>query len=432
MHVVRSPDQPCADYLGQSTLRLDRLAVPREIAFWLIAYVLAVTQLGTSLPAPLYAIYQRQWHFSAGILTLVFAVYAVAVLVTLLLAGRTSDQVGRKPIMAAAVGFSMLSTVVFILANGVGWLYLGRILSGVSAGLITGASAAALTEMVEATAARRASLVAVAATTGGAGLGPLMGGLFAQYLPRPTVLVFEAYLGLLVIAALAAAVVPETVTRRERLSLRFTGLGIPEVGRNEFIAAGLAAFASYALTGLFTSVAPSFTDSMLHKTNYAVAGGVAFLVFAAATVAAVGVARFNSRPVVLVGLGLFLPGLALVVAGMAASSLALFLGGAVVGGFAVGAMNVGSLSTANRLAGEEDRARVLSTYFVFAYSGLIIPVVGVGVASDFVGDFRAVLGCSIVLAALCVLAAVTTAGGGDRLAPVRGRAARSPASHRAR
>ena len=108
----------------------------------------AVTILGTSLPAPLYAIYQRQWHFSSGIVTLIFAAYAVAVLAVLLVAGRTSDQVGRKPVMATALGFSALSTVVFILASGLGWLYLGRILSGLSAGLMTGAAAARLNQKI--------------------------------------------------------------------------------------------------------------------------------------------------------------------------------------------------------------------------------------------------------------------------------------------
>jgi MFS family permease len=392
--------------------------VPRKVAFWLIAFVFATTILGTALPAPLYAIYQRQWHFSPGVLTLVFAVYAVGVLATLLLAGRASDQVGRKPVMATALGLSAISSVVFILADGVGWLYLGRILSGLSAGLITGASTAALTEMVQSSASRRAALVATSANMGGAGLGPLMAGLFAQYLPRPTVLVFEVYLGLLAVAALVTALVPETVTRKERLSLRFTGLGIPPEEHNEFIAAGVVAFAAYALTGLFTSLAPSLADAMLHKTNYAIAGGVSFLIFAAATIAALSLARLNSRPVVVTGIGFFLPGLALIVAGMSATSLTTFLAGTVVGGFAVGAMIVGSLATANRLAGAQNRARVISTYFVFAYLGLIIPVIGVGVAADYVGTFRAVLACSIVLAGLCVFAAIATVGG-DRAAPIR-------------
>ena len=85
-----------------------------------------------------------------------------------------------------------------------------------------------------------------------------MAGLFAQYLPNPTVLVFEVYLGLLAIALLSLALVPETVTRKQRLTLRLEGLGLPPQGRGEFVAAGMAAFSAFALTGLFTSLAPGF------------------------------------------------------------------------------------------------------------------------------------------------------------------------------
>jgi MFS family permease len=109
-------------------------------------------------------------------------------------------------------------------------------------------------------------------------------------------------------------------------------------------------------------------------------------------------------------------GLALVVAGIGTASIGLFLAGTVVGGGAVGAMNMASLSMANRLAPAEERGRVLSTYYVFAYTGLIIPVVGVGFASDAFGDFRATLGCAIGLAALCTGSAVLITGRGPRLA----------------
>jgi MFS family permease len=176
---IRTPDRPCADGLGLSAISLNRRAVPREIAFWLIAYVFAAVMLGTVVPTPLYAIYQRQWRFSAGILTLIFAVYAVAVLATLLLAGRTSDQAGRRPVMAASLGFSAASAVLFIFASSPGWLYPARVLSGVSAGLMIGTATAALTEMVRESATRRASLVAASVSTGAAALGPLMAGLFA-------------------------------------------------------------------------------------------------------------------------------------------------------------------------------------------------------------------------------------------------------------
>jgi MFS family permease len=410
-------DRPCVDYLGQSAgFPPNRPSVSRQAAFWLVAYVLGVTNLGTAVPAPLYTLWQRQWHFSSGVVTLVFAVYAVAVLAVLLLAGRSSDQAGRKPVMAAALGCSAVSTALFILATNVGWLFAGRFFSGLSAGLMIGAATAGLTELLQESEARRSSLVGAAAIMAGAGLGSLMAGLFAQYLPDPTVLVFEVYLGLLAIALLSLAFLPETVTRKQRLTLRFEGLGIPARARGEFVAAGMAGFSAFALTGLFTSLAPGFVSRVMHQTNLALGGAVAFLLFAVACVTALGLARFNSRPVITTGLGLFPVGLALVVAGIGTASIGLFLAGTVVGGGAVGAMNMASLSMANRLAPAEERGRVLSTYYVFAYTGLIIPVVGVGFAADAFGDFRATLGCAIFLAALCTGSAVLITGRGPRLA----------------
>ena len=168
-----------------------RLAVPRRAGFWLLAFVFAAAMLGTTLPTPLYVIYQAQWHFSAAIVTVIFAVYAAGVLAALLLAGRSSDQAGRKPVLAAALGASALSTVVFILAPNVGVLLAGRILSGLSAGLVTGTATAALTELIPAPASRRASLVATTANMGALGLGTLIAGLLAQYTPHPTASVFE-------------------------------------------------------------------------------------------------------------------------------------------------------------------------------------------------------------------------------------------------
>jgi MFS family permease len=397
----RTPDQPCVDCLDHPVVAgRTGPAVAGRIAFWVAALILSITMLGTTLPTPLYVIYQSEWHFSATIVTVTFAVYAVAVLATLLLAGRSSDQAGRKPVLAAALGASALSTIVFILAPDVAVLIVGRILSGLSAGLMTGTATAALTELVPASASRRASLVATAANMGGLGLGPLIAGLFAQYAPNPTVLVFEVYLAVLAAAGLCLLLVPETVSPRRRPALRFAGLGIPERGRSEFIAAAIAGFAAFALLGLFAALAPTFLGNDLHENNHAVQGGVVFLLLAVGTLTQLLLARFNSRRVVMAGLGVFLAALALIVAALAQADMALFLAGTVVGGVAVGAVFLGSLATANRLAPPERRSHAISAFFVACYTGLIIPVVGVGVASEFISDFAAVLALSILLAAL--------------------------------
>ncbi len=398
----RLPDLPCADCLDQpAAAGRSRPAVPRQVAFWLLAFVFTATMLGTTLPTPLYVIYQAQWHFPAAVVALIFAVYAAGVLAALLLAGRASDQAGRKPVLALALGCSAVSTVVFILAPDVGVLFAGRILSGLSAGLMTGTATATLTELIPGSASRRASLVATAVNMGGLGLGPLIAGLLAQYAPHPTVLVFEVYLVVLAAAGLCLFFVPETVSPRQRPVVRFAGLSIPERGRGEFVAASLAGFSAFSLLGLFAALAPTFVGDVLHESSHAVQGAVVFLMLAVGTVTQILLSRFNSRRVVMAGLVLFLAALALIVAALAQAGLALFLAGTVVAGVAVGAVFLGSLATANRLAPPGRRGQTISTFFVLCYVGLTIPVVGVGVASGFVGDFAAVLALSVLLAALC-------------------------------
>jgi len=396
-------DRPCADGLDPSAaVARPGWRLSRPAAFWLIAYAFAVTMLGTTLPTPLYVIYQAQWHFSTSVVTLIFATYAVGVLAALLVAGRASDQVGRRPVLAAAIGLSIVSAVTFILAPGLGWLFAGRVLSGLSAGLMTGTATAALTETARPGAGRRASLVSTTANMGGLGLGPLLAGLLAQYAPRPTVLPYLAQLGLVAVAGLGLLAVPETVSERSALSLRFRGLGIPAAGRAEFLAAGFAGFAAFSLLGLFSALAPTFLGGVLHDTSHAVAGAVVFLAFAVGACTQLAGSRLPSRPVMLAGLAVFLAALALIVAALSAASMPLFLAGTVVSGVAVGAVFMGSLAVANRLAPAETRGQVISTYFVFAYVGLTVPVVAVGISSQAFGDFRATLGCAVALAAVAL------------------------------
>ncbi|HEX3711580.1 MAG TPA: MFS transporter [Trebonia sp.] len=385
-----------------------------RVVFWLLTFVFTATMLGTTLPTPLYVIYQAQWHFSAVMVTLIFAVYAVTVLATLLLAGRSSDQAGRRPVLAVALGAAALSTLAFIFAPDEGVLLVGRILSGLAAGLMTGTATAMLTELSPA-GGRRSSVTATAANMGGLGLGPLFAGLLAQYAPHPTTLVFELYLAVLAAAALCLRFVPETVLTRRRPTVRFAGLGIPERGRGQFTAAAIAGFAAFALLGLFSSLVPGFIGGVLHQGNHAVQGAAVFGLFAIGTITQVALSRFSSRPVVLAGLGLFLAALGLILAALAQASMPLFLAGTVVGGVSVGAIFLGSLATASRLAPPEQRGHVVSTFFVACYAGLIIPVVGVGVATEFIATFPAVLAFSLLLGAACVfsLARIATALSSD-------------------
>jgi MFS family permease len=405
---TRTADQPCIDCLEPSVGAARPIwRLSRPVAFWLIAYAFAVTMLGTTLPTPLYVIYQAQWHFPTSLITLIFATYAVGVLAALLGAGRSSDQVGRRPVLAAAIGLSIVSAVTFIFAPSVGWLFLGRVLSGLSAGLMTGTATAALTETARPGSGRRASLVSTTANTIGLGLGPLLAGLLAQYAPHPTVLPFLVQIGLVAVAGIGLLAVPETVSERSALSFRFHGFGIPQAGRAEFIAAGVAGFAAFSLLGLFSALVPTFLVGVLRDTSHATAGTVVFLVFGVSACTQLAGSRLPSRPVMLAGLTVFLAALALIVAGLSGASMPLFLAGSVVSGVAVGAVFMGSLAAANRLAPAETRGQVISTYFVFAYVGLTVPVIAVGFSAQAFGDFRATFACAIALAVIAVASMAT-------------------------
>src|SRR5207248_8949836 len=139
---------------------------------------------------------------------------------------------------------------------------------------------------------------------------------------------------------------------------------IPERGRGEFIAAGVAAFAAFALLGLFSSLVPGFIAGQLHQGSHAVQGTVVFGIFAVGTATQVTLSRSSGPRVVLAGLGLFLAALGLIAAALASSGIALFLAGTVAGGVAVGAIFLGSLGTANRLAPAGRRGQAISAFFV--------------------------------------------------------------------
>jgi MFS family permease len=361
--------------------------------------------VGTTVPAPLYVLYQAKWGFSAGVLTLVFAIYSAGVLTALLVFGRFSDQVGRTRVLLGALAVAVVSTLLFVFASGVGMLLVARLLSGFAAGLTQGTAPAALAELEPSGNIRHAALTAAAVTSGAVGIGPLLAGTLAEYAGWKTHLVFVVYLCLLAVAVAAVLLVPETVTERHRPALRVQRPAVPAEIRAPFASAAVAMFAAFALTGLFVSLVPSFLGRELHQRNHAAAGVVVFLFFAVATAGQLALHRLRSVNAMLLGCAWLLLGLALLMLGLDLKELSVFVVGTVAAGIGVGLVIMGAIATVNRLAPPEHRGEILSAFFVAAYVGMSIPAIGVGIASEHVGFFDSTLVCSVVVAALLALAA---------------------------
>src|SRR3954470_24784471 len=99
-------------------------------AFYLQASIILFFLAGSSAPTPLYAVYQAQWGFSPVTVTIVFGIYALAVLAALLTVGSLSDYVGRRPVLFVATLLQAIAMWVFAHAHGVSGLIAARVVQG--------------------------------------------------------------------------------------------------------------------------------------------------------------------------------------------------------------------------------------------------------------------------------------------------------------
>ncbi|MEU0279113.1 MFS transporter [Streptomyces sp. NPDC088551] len=382
----------------------DRAHGGRRLGYPVAAAVFAIGMAGTTLPTPLYGLYRRQLGFSELMVTIVFAVYALGVIAVLLLAGDLSDQVGRRPVLLAALGLAAGSAFCFLFEGGLPLLFAGRLLSGFSAGLLSGAATVTVLELAPPEEKARAGLAATAANMGGLGCGPLLSGLLAQYAPWPLRLPFIVHLGLLAVACVLTWFLPETVARpTRRPRLRPQGLVVPPQVRGVFAPSALAAFAGFALLGLFTAVAPSFVSQTLNVENLAVSGSVVFSLFLASTIGQSLMGRLGVRRALPGGCLVLVAGLVLVGASLAVESLALLVTGAVLGGLGQGLAFRAAMTAVSGAAPPANRGGTVSALFVVAYTGISLPVVGVGALTLGLGLKGAGLtftACVVVLVAL--------------------------------
>jgi MFS family permease len=380
-----------------------------------VAFAFTVTMLGTTLPTPLYPLYQERFGFGGLMSTVIYATYAVGVIAALLLFGSFSDQIGRRWMMLQGLLLSAASAVEFLAtgstwtgAGGIVTLIAGRVLSGLSAGVFTGTATAALVDLARRPRPnsrlpiprpRRASLVAAGANMGGLGLGALLSGCLAEYAPQPLRLCFLVDLALLAVAVVGILLIPEPGRGSGPVALRVQRLRVPAQVRGTFVRAAAPGFAGFAALGLFTAVSAALLGQVLHNGNHALAGLLAFAGFAA-SLAGQGVSMgMAERRGLLAGCLVLVLGMVVVAASLLAASLPLLVAGAVVSGLGQGASFRAGLAMVNAGSPAGQRAEVASSFFVTLYIALSIPVIGVGAAARSVGLVQA----GVVFAALVAL-----------------------------
>ena len=360
--------------------------------------------VGTTLPTPMYALYGEHMHFGVLTTTVIYATYAGGVLFALMAFGRWSDAIGRRPMLLAGVAFALASAAVFLAADSVPALLVGRVLSGLSAGIFTGTATAAVIEAAPPSWRTRAAAVATVANIGGLGTGPLLAGLLVQYAPAPLHLSFMVHIVLTVLAGVAVYIVPETAQRSGGISVQ--RLSIPSEVRAVFVVAALAAFAGFAVTGLFTAVAPSFLSHVAGTDNHALAGLIAGVIFAASAVAQIAATSLDPRRAVAIGCAILVAGMVVLAVALRLSSLTGLIAAAVVSGIGQGISFSRGLAAVAERTPADRRAEVNSTYFVVAYVAISLPVVGEGLAAQTWGLQTAGVTFAVAVAILSTICLV--------------------------
>ncbi|WP_055586276.1 MFS transporter [Peterkaempfera griseoplana] len=361
--------------------------LPRSAAFWLVAAVQGLLLFASSAPSPLYVVYQAAWGFSPITLTWVFAMYAIALLAALLVAGGISDHIGRRWALGGALVVEVAAMALFIGADGVGWLLAARAVQGVATGVATGATSAAILDLQPPERPRLGSLVNSSAPIVGLALGALGAGVLVEYVPRPRVLVYALLLALFAAAALLVVpAVPETSPMRPgALASLAPRLGIPREARPLFLIVVPCLFAVWALGGLYMSLGPSIAVGILHLSNHLIGGLVIFTLTGAGAVGALLRRNRLPRRTMTQGFLAFFAGVGATLGALATTSTVLFFAGTVVAGYGFGTGFLGAFQTVGPLAGPDQRARLLSSLYVVSYLGFSLPAVAAGVAVVQVG-----------------------------------------------
>jgi MFS family permease len=379
-----------------------------EAGFWMIAATFMAAMAFSTVPTPLYPLYQARDGFSSFMVTVVFAVYAVGVATSLMLAGQISDWIGRRKVLVPALLAEILAGVLFIAWRDHAGLLVARLITGLGVGLVTGTATAYLVELQKAARPKagqgRFEIVSTFANIGGLGAGPLIAGALVQYVAHPLTIPYVVLGGSLIVGLAAIAASPETVKapderfhyRPQRVRLHL-GTGAE---RTTGLAALAGAFAAFAIFGLFTSLAPGFVGGTLHHSSHLLDGFTAFLVFGAAVIGQLTTAALDAHQRFALGLVLEATGLIVLVVGTEAAQLITFLAGGALAGAGGGVLFKVAIGTIAGLAPEEKRGEALAGLFLTSYVGLIIPAVGVGVLTLYLSTQVSMLCFGAVLIAV--------------------------------
>ncbi|MCW2799874.1 MAG: transporter [Aeromicrobium sp.] len=354
-------------------LRIGRLST--TAALYLQASIIVALLAGSSAPTPLYAVYQAEWGFSPITTTVIFGIYAIAVLAALLTVGSLSDHIGRRPVLLAALAVQAPVMLVFATAHGVPELMFARIAQGLSTGAAIGAVGAGMLDLDR---VKGTTLNAVAPMTGTA-TGALLSGLFIEFLPAPTHVVYVVLFAAFIAQGIGVLLMRESSSPRPgavaSLQIQF---GMPENVRRHVLVAIPALVAVWSLAGFYGSLGPTLVRLLSGSDSFVLAGLSMFALAGSAAVTVLFLRNTEPRRLMLAGMLALIVGVGITLVAISLSSTIVLFAGGIVAGAGFGGGFQGSIRTVVPLVAPHERAGVLSLMYVVSYLAMGLPAVIAG------------------------------------------------------
>ncbi|WP_167578023.1 acetolactate synthase small subunit [Ammoniphilus sp. YIM 78166] len=382
--------------------KVRKLVSSQTTSFWLVAYSLFITLLGTNLPAPLYAIYRTQWNLSSSMITLVFAAYALIVIPTIVISGQLSNRIGKKKVLISGILFSIMGSICFALSNGIGMILLSRLFQGLSVGMLNGVAVAAMTELEPKQDKLKSAFVAAIAVTMGNALGPVLSGVMGDYAPYPTQLSYMMHFLLAIPGVIGLFYIHDRI-QPSLTPFRLRKPSVPKDIRKPFYLSSTTSFLAWGIMSLMLSIIPSYLGTIVGKTNLSISGGIIALVLGLSTLHQMMLKKQSIRTLISIGYTFLILGLIGMILTIITQSLGFLMFTTVLIGLGHGPAYAGSLALVNEVSPNTYRADIVSSFFVVTYLGVSIPILMLGVSSQWMGLNHAIVWFSIIMGCMIVI-----------------------------
>lgn len=358
----------------------------------------------SAAPIPLYDLYRRTDGLSYSDLSLTAVVYLVGAVTALLIFGRISNHLGRKPVALLVFALAAVACLIFLDVDSAAPLILGRLLLGIACGIASSSMTAYIVDSAPPSLHWLAATVISCGAMVGLTAGALGSGALAEYGPYPRTLCYLVVLALLAVCTILILFSKETVQRTPGIlsSLR-PQFSLPHADRRLYPVAACTFVATWALGGFYQAFGPSIAADQLGTQNVLTAALV-FSSFMLPTALGGPLTKvLTPSGAQRIGMVCFTLALGGILAALKMSAILPFLVASAMAGIAQGTTLTGSIRSLLADISPRDRASVLSLIYATSYTGAAVPSFIAGQLSNFMNLFQIAVCYGLLALSACII-----------------------------